>query len=771
QVVWDPRGVDLDVDSNNDGRIAEDDDPIEEKTDQPGVIVPVGGSRAKMIVDVPQGRTATLANNQGADQVRRWTAPTGGTAVPAAGTTIAGGAVQTYWIEAFAASASMADIAFTLTATGGSQTSSDTVLATAVETVVSIKAIDDEAHEQYRDTGTFVITRESGNRDHLVPVQMILTGDAEYGFHYETKPNLPDLAVGGTSRYTSINLLPGEDRVIVTFTPIRENRDNKPRKAVLQILPPQIPLYAVAKGSDKAEVTIIPDPQQGDLLITGRITYEGPTGIDGGTTLTLGALPVRGATVEIRDQSIDGDTLLATAYTDDNGTYEAWISSKDPTPGGGYVDPFVIVVAQSAPENIAVIAHEVSIPGETSPARKVFNNIMPRGPGRAVLDGGLSDTGAAVDRDTNAAFSVFDAIYSFSRYHVNLPGVTPGTVKARVRAPAGQNDTSEYSSGEIEVIRPDRFSWDTIGHEYGHFAHEHVGVQLGGGPHYLSENLRFHRGTSAWRLAFTDGFATYFSIVAQLRTPKPPSGVAGYGDTTYWNVDNLAVRGSTDIAAEGPSTPAGEGAVFGSLGEDNEVSVFRTLWDLYDPANNDPIGDIGDIGLWRLVTTGSAQAKPYFKSLYRDLITGVNIERSWDIGRVVADHKLVPAPLRVDLGGATTVSESIDHPPTFFISALYGADRLWVPGVKRPDQWLFRTVELRFYNSQGLRISVRGSTEIPKPANLPNDLPLEVSWTPTKDQWADIVRWSDEPIRWSVVATTDEIESTYESFSQTVKVK
>jgi hypothetical protein len=46
-----------------------------------------------------------------------------------------------------------------------------------------------------------------------------------------------------------------------------------------------------------------------------------------------------------------------------------------------------------------------------------------------------------------------------------------------------------------------------------------------------------------------------------------------------------------------------------------------------------------------------------------------------------------------------------------------------------------------------------------------------VSWTPTKDQWADIVRWSDEPIRWSVVATTDEIESTYESFSQTVKVK
>ncbi|MFN7814511.1 MAG: hypothetical protein ACK5SI_17855, partial [Planctomycetia bacterium] len=609
---------------------------------------------------------------QGADKVRLWTAQTGGTAIPAAGTTIVGGgSPQTYWIEAFAPSASMADIAFTLTPTGGSPASADRIRATAVDNVISIKAIDDKAHEQFRDTGTFVITRESGRLDTTIPVQIIVSGDAGYGWQYELTPDLPPLVPGQTHR-SSINLLPGVDRLIVTLTPLRENKDNRERKAVLEVLTPQIPLYAVAKGYDKAEVTIIPDPQRGDLLITGTITYEGPTGIDGSNSLTLDTLPVRGAKVEIRDQGINGDVLLATAYTDDNGKYAAWISSQDPTPGGGDVDPFVIVVAQSAPESIAVIAHEVSIPGGSSPARKVFaDNVVPRGPGRAVLDGALSDTGAAVNSDTNAAFSVFDAIYSFSRYHVNLPGVASGTVKARVRAPADQNDTSEYSGGEIEVIRPDRFSWDTIGHEYGHFAHEHAGVALASGPHYLSENLRFHRGTAAWRLAFTEGFATYFSIVAQLRTPKPPSGVAGYGDTIYWDVDNLAVRGSTDIAAEGPSIPAGTLAKFGSLGEDNEVSVFRTLWDLYDPANNDPIGDIGDIGLWRLVTTGSAQAKPYFKSLYRDLITNVNIERRWDIGRVVADHKIVPAPLRVDLGGATTASESIDHPPTFFISTLY----------------------------------------------------------------------------------------------------
>ncbi len=59
--------VDLDVDSNNIGGIDDrngrsgTDDPIEDRTDLPGVIVPVGGTRAKMVVHAAAGRTATLA--------------------------------------------------------------------------------------------------------------------------------------------------------------------------------------------------------------------------------------------------------------------------------------------------------------------------------------------------------------------------------------------------------------------------------------------------------------------------------------------------------------------------------------------------------------------------------------------------------------------------------------------------------------------------------------------------------------------------------------
>jgi hypothetical protein len=734
---------------------------------RPGVIVPVGPERTKMIAEVPAGMTATLEFDPAAAKKVKVFLPSGAVALDTATlkTTVVGGEPQTFWIEAFAPSASLADIAFTLTlnvGTGSGSTGappSDTIRATAVDTVVSIKAIDDVAHEQYRDTGTFVITRERGNLDTLIPVQIIVSGDADYNWHYRLDPDLPPWPVGGHAHSSTISLLPGVHRLIVTLTPLREDRDNHERKAVLELVPQQIPLYAVAKGYDKAEVTIIPDPQDGDLEITGTITYEGPKGIAGGSTLTLGALPVRGARVEIRDQGLSGYTVVATAYTDDNGNYSVRIPSADPTLGGGYVDPYIVVIAQSAPETVATmtvaaIAHQVSIAGESSPARKEFiDNVVPRGPGRAVLDGAMTDAGR--DADVNAAFSVFDAIHSASRYHVTLPGVKRGTVKAMVGAAKTQ-----YNANKIEIKLEDRFSWDTIGHEYGHFAHDHAGVTLGRGDHYFSENLRFRDYSGAWRKAFTEGFATYFSIVAQARTPKPPAGVAGFGDTAYWSVKDLSLLSHTDLEAEGPSAEA----KYGSLGEDNEVSVFRTLWDLYDPTNDDPIGDIGEIGVWNLVTTGKAQAMPSVKFLYQDLIDKASVERKWEIGKVLAEHKIVPSPLRVDLHGATPL-ESLDNPPTFVISALYGSDY-----GQQPNEWLFKNVQIRFYTSTGLLLDVLpGSTNVPPPA----DLPAEISWTPSKDLWAKVmVAWVGEPIRWSVLATTELTDSgvlsQYESFSQTL---
>jgi hypothetical protein len=79
-------------------------------------------------------------------------------------------------------------------------------------------------------------------------------------------------------------------------------------------------------------------------------------------------------------------------------------------------------------------------------------------------------------------------------------------------------------------------------------------------------------------------------------------------------------------------------------------------------------------------------------------------------------------------------------------------------------------VQIRFYTSTGLLLDVdAGSTDVPRPAGLP----AEISWTPSKDLWAEVmVAWVGEPIRWSVLATTEltgsGVLSQYESFSQTL---
>ena len=208
-------GVDLDVDSDNDGTLMrsmledwEEDAGVANGSTtptKPGLIVPVGGSRAQIIVDVPAGRTASLAITQGADKVRLWSDATGGTAIAATGTTIVGGPAQTFWIEAFAASASLADIAFTLTpdvstgsgSTGSGSTGSapsDTIRATAVAVDLDVDSNNnDRLDTPKRDADEE--TKEATN-----PKKMVVNNNDTDGDHV---PDYADWSIAG-KRFTPL---------------------------------------------------------------------------------------------------------------------------------------------------------------------------------------------------------------------------------------------------------------------------------------------------------------------------------------------------------------------------------------------------------------------------------------------------------------------------------------------------------------------------------------------------------------------------------------
>lgn len=642
--------------------------------------------------------------------------------------------------------------------------------------LISIQAVDDLAHEAGLETGQYVITREGGDLSELIPLQVKISGDAiiqdQYtngnflAYHYALDKQLtrtPDANDGNDLR--TISMLPGVERIFITLRPVTNSIDNAVRKATIEILTPEIKLYAVKTGYDTATVDIIPDQSTGDVLVKGKIEYEGPTAI-AGNSLTLGRLALRGAQVQVWDRNgVFGvrDVMLATAYTNEQGEYEVRISSADTATGGGYVDPYIVIVAQSRPQDEITIAYSVSLSKNGPAAFTSFVNdgLQGQAPGTATLNAFIPDS-----RPTNAAFSVFDAYYTFTKYHAALPGVTATTVKSFI----GSRSVF-LNEGIIQIGRDSRFSWDTIGHEYGHFVHHHAGVDLtrGTGSHSFRQNLRFRFNNMdrAVAVAYVEGFATYFSQLAQLNSPAPPAGVGGYGDLKIQSIRDDRILFVTDIESELATSTRPNIPVFDGLGEDNEVSVFRVLWDLYDPANDDPIGDLGELGVWRLVTAGDASETTDLLTLYNELVNGAPRERIWDVGEIFADHNVAPDPLRTTVGGNVTEVVAANQLPTFTIAAPYGVS---VDGFgARQDKWLFHRVEIAFFDHMGNRIQVSGSTTFAQPAAVPS--PLEVSWTPSAAQWNEIVlAAAGQPIRWSVVASTayGNYSSRYESDARTL---
>ena len=180
--------VDLDVDSNNDGGIditngrRGSDDPIEDRTDLPGMIVPVGGERAEMLVTLPAGRSATLEiDAAAADKVRVHkdkdrTQNTPLTFSPATANTPAkldlslleptstNGTLNTWqlWVEALTPSTTAGDIAFTLTADTNGPPARDIVRATAVVVDLDVDSNND-GHIDPDDSSTGTDDRIENN--------------------------------------------------------------------------------------------------------------------------------------------------------------------------------------------------------------------------------------------------------------------------------------------------------------------------------------------------------------------------------------------------------------------------------------------------------------------------------------------------------------------------------------------------------------------------------------------------------------------------------
>lgn len=401
------------------------------------------------------------------------------------------------------------------------------------------------------------------------------------------------------------------------------------------------------------------------------------------------------ADVELYEHSAGSDVLLGTAQTDLAGHYHFDNITYDDSPDGN-PDIFVRLLARSAVGDIK------SAPGANTYA--IDSAIIDEVPDASTQS--LDITAGNVS-DNETAFSIHHSLVLIGQYIGNLAGTMPSQIN--VIYPTTRSTSCFVSSLlELHILSADRWDWDVIDHEYGHYVQNVNGFQNNpGGNHGFGDNLSQTRGSKdvGTRLAWGEGWPTFFALSGQLLMGAAGLGVPNAGDTHYQDT----IDSTNDLDAEtGPG-----------LGEDNEVSVITTLWDSWDAASDGldhtSLPDRTMFNAFRdnsVFTVGAA---------WEALAAGLDTAGKTRLGGVFGQNKIAPELLTPDdnaTPGAT--------PETFTWRKNGG-------GAPNP----LNDFRIRFYTSDFSSIIFE------------KDLGDTDTFTPTAAEW-DTIRAGDDVIKWVV---------------------
>lgn len=428
--------------------------------------------------------------------------------------------------------------------------------------------------------------------------------------------------------------------------------------------------------------------KQGSVTVTGTILWTDNTGA---------THPAREVDVEIRDENIVGSELVTTV-TAYNGTFFAIVDNSD-TFGTSGRDIFIRVMARSA------YAHVVR--GDT-PAETHF---LESSVTDDVADGATVTINMTANNtdDNNRAFSVHDGLLTIAQYSSFYLGETLARIDTLF--PVG-GTVSFYDGTNLHMLRDDWIDWDVIHHEYGHYFMDARDIESNpGGTHNLGENLAERLGKDrGTRLAWGEGFPTYFGTSGQLRIGASSLGVPNVGDSGYSDTIDSSIN--YDLETVG---------ALAEKGEDDELAVQRTLFDLYDGASdgNDEVS-LGDYGVYQAARGVNATTLSTF---WNGLIAGTTTQQQVTYGCLFMDHKVSPEPT-APVDGATFAAAA---PPPQFDWEERGAGPSFRLNKFTVEFW-DASFTTRYFESP----------EVDAPP-----------WTPSVGDWETILD-SDELIKWVV---------------------
>jgi hypothetical protein len=313
----------------------------------------------------------------------------------------------------------------------------------------------------------------------------------------------------------------------------------------------------------------------GGVCVSGRIQW---------TDVAGGVHPVRRAPVEIRDDEAFPlpDDVVTTVTTDEDGYYSAEVDNDDGLFQGG---------------------------------RDVFIRVKAEGPGFTFdkhIDSTVSDdlaTGTSLslsltarnDDEDQRAFSIQAGLVWGLDYVQQVRGSRFEDFSLEF-----PSDGSYYEGGTLNIDDDDPFDWDVVLHEYGHYIQDRLGIDDSpGGFHYWDSHLAetgqpdtAYSKQDGTRIAWGEGWATFFAVSGLQQVGAAASGVPHVGDDTY-DDRTLADERKIVQSIEVPTTKAGE---------DNEVTTADVMYDLLDgPSGAEPRdhAQFTDEQLWNTIDSAN----------------------------------------------------------------------------------------------------------------------------------------------------------------------
>lgn len=367
----------------------------------------------------------------------------------------------------------------------------------------------------------------------------------------------------------------------------------------------------------------------GQVTISGRMMWTDHRGEPG-----THSHPIRLAQVEIIDERESRMKPIRMCHTDEAGTYRIEV----PTPPGTSRDIRV---------RVRTISDFAYVHPESTSRTYFLESAVHKGltAGSARFVNLTAERSASDAVGANDAFSVHDAIVSASQYARRITGQSSRQLE--VIYPF--RDHSQFVHDTIHIHAGDRWDWDVIMHEFGHYVAVTHGIDEHPkkGNHYIWGNLAEIPGlekAEGIRLAWAEAWPTFFSVVGQLRLNLQSKGLPNVGDTAYSDTGMETEWICADLEGDRPDgpCPSGRSTLASSRGEDCELAIMRVLWRLTQGSR----GSLGgfrtdDVELFRLL---KAEGATTMAAAWQALVRNRSNSDLDNLAAIAVDHGLAPSP-------------------------------------------------------------------------------------------------------------------------------